>query len=392
MRSLSKVLARTALVATVLVGSSVSVHADIVINGSDEFIASVEAALEKMRMAGGPSKANLEQLEMSSRDHVISENCGLGSSTPSNTGDSKSKDAGGTGKGSGTSVKWDPDHAHTYKDGVDRNPCAALAHELSHAADADSGTRDPRPDPASGVKNTEIRATGEENQFRKAQKPPLPPRTKYGCKDLPESAVCPPHLDEPHDQERLISSLFSTLDLYSLTPSPAVAAPAPVPLATVVLTGAASSSTYQAGDPVVINLALTNRSGQAVTVSPIVEGNVRVLSLTRDGVDVPYVSAEIDLEDGHDHYLTGTMVSLAAGARIDLNAWHSQYDETLGGEALGSPTFSNSGIYMIQLHSLTDPGNYELMVTYQYAGPTTGIPVDTFTRRTNNASIKFTVQ
>lgn len=389
MRMVSKFFSRAALVAAILTLGSGAASADVVITGSDEFIAHVEAALAKIRKAGGPAKDNLDQLEMSMNDHVINENCGLGSSRPANTGDSKSKDAGGTGKGSGTTVNWDPDHPYTYKDGVDRDPCAALAHELSHAADADSGTRDPRPDPASGVKKTEIRATSDENRFRKAMDPPKPPRTKYGCKDLPEDAVCPPHLDDPLDH-LVASALVSSLDLSPLPSSPMMAVPVPLPA--IQLAGSASSTLYNVGDPVLIYLTLLNPGNQAVSISPVIEGNVQILSLTRDGVAVPAYRSELDLEDDYDQYLSSSLVTLAAGATLSLNTWHSDLDLVHAGQAIGSPVFSATGAHVVQMHSLTVPGNYRLVVTYQYAGPTTGIPANTFTRRTNNATIKFTIQ
>jgi hypothetical protein len=168
-----------------LLATTWAARADVVINGSPGFTAAVEECLEKIASsaAGG---GILSGLESSSNTVVIQENSGLGSTTYDSGKDAKSTDAGGTGKGSGSTVSWDPTFPYTYKDGVKRDPCSALFHELVHASDADKGKLDKR-DGGNGIGADEVHACTEENKYRKEQG--LPPRTKYGDKDLPPSAI-----------------------------------------------------------------------------------------------------------------------------------------------------------------------------------------------------------
>ncbi len=88
------------------------------------------------------------------------------------------------GKGSST-VTWNPTSVEPYGDGVSRDPCAALYHELNHADDI-SQSKVPQGDCGStGIRTAEVKATLAENRYRVAKG--LPPRTEYDGKPLPKS-------------------------------------------------------------------------------------------------------------------------------------------------------------------------------------------------------------
>ncbi len=100
----------------------------------------------------------------------------------------KEKVLRGTGKGSNTTIKYNPAFTCSYDDaGWKKHPPEiALAHELIHADDAAHGRLDP--DEIQGVRNYERQAVGlppyedkyfTENKFRTSWKTPLPPRTYY---------------------------------------------------------------------------------------------------------------------------------------------------------------------------------------------------------------------
>ena len=94
----------------------------------------------------------------------------------------------GTGKGSNTTIKYNPTFGCAV-DPTDRRkipPEIALAHELIHADDAAYGRLEP--DEVNGVRNYERQAVGlppyeskhfTENRFRASWHPPLPPRNRY---------------------------------------------------------------------------------------------------------------------------------------------------------------------------------------------------------------------
>ena len=177
-----------AIVSALLLGPG-GARADIIIDGDDAFQMAVNNCIEMINGVGGESAEVLKCLEMSDKDHKIKQNKGSNNTTYDNTNDANSKPAGGSGKGSGSTVNWDPNLKGKFSDGVERDPCASLFHELVHSKDGDQGMRDPRTDVPgnNGIKANEVKATGAENKYRKAKG--LPIRKKYGDKDLPASAI-----------------------------------------------------------------------------------------------------------------------------------------------------------------------------------------------------------
>ncbi len=170
-------IALLAVVVALGVANPASAH--VVIQGDAAFVAKVEACLDKIAASGGQAATNLTNLINSSNVHTIKQESGFGSNTPSNGANAMN------GTGTGSTTGWDPSCTGNFIGDTTKNdPCANLAHELSHAADADSGTRDPSPG-ANDIPKNEIKACKVENEYRANQKPPLPKRNKYGGKNLP---------------------------------------------------------------------------------------------------------------------------------------------------------------------------------------------------------------
>ncbi|WP_328346344.1 VWD domain-containing protein [Micromonospora sp. NBC_00421] len=142
-----------------------------------DFQAAVDGCLQGFAAAGGDPAGILPRLKdpKSPRVRIIPTPGGSGSfETPD------SKD----GKGSST-VTWNPTSVDPYGDGIARDPCAALYHELNHSDDI---SRDAVPKGdcgATGIKSAEVKATLAENRYRAAKG--LPPRTEYDGKPLPKS-------------------------------------------------------------------------------------------------------------------------------------------------------------------------------------------------------------
>lgn len=100
----------------------------------------------------------------------------------------KEKIVRGTGKGSSTTIKYNPTLTCSCEaiDWRKHPPEVALAHELIHADDSAYGRLDP--EEVNGVRSYELQAVGlppyeekefTENKFRESWKMPLPPRTYY---------------------------------------------------------------------------------------------------------------------------------------------------------------------------------------------------------------------
>ncbi|PZG23882.1 hypothetical protein C1I95_02355 [Micromonospora craterilacus] len=150
--------------------------AGVPVSGVD-FQAAVDGCLAGFAAAGGDPSGLLPRLrdKKSPKVRIIPTPGGSGAfETPDST----------DGKGSST-VTWNPTSVEPYGDGVVRDPCAALYHELNHADDI---SRDAVPQGecgSTGIRTAEVKATLAENRYRAAKG--LPPRTEYDGKPLPKS-------------------------------------------------------------------------------------------------------------------------------------------------------------------------------------------------------------
>jgi hypothetical protein len=182
------VIRRLSLAVSMLLLSYAVAEAGITIDGDAAFKGKVEACLEKFNGSDAETKKIIDDLKTppAKKDHKIQKSDKKNSTDYDSENDANSAAAGGTGAGTGTTTNWDPEWTDPYADGTKRDPCASLLHELRHALDGEKGTRDPRVDAATHIKQNEIDASKEENRYRKKQG--LPQRGKYGEHDLPASA------------------------------------------------------------------------------------------------------------------------------------------------------------------------------------------------------------
>ncbi|MFI5847907.1 VWD domain-containing protein [Micromonospora chalcea] len=150
--------------------------AGVPVSGVD-FQAAVDGCLAGFALPGGDPSGLLPRLrdKKSPRVRIIPTTGGSGAFETPESAD---------GKGSST-VTWNPTSTDPYGDGVARDPCAALYHELNHADDI---SRDAVPQGecgGTGIRTAEVKATLAENRYRAAKG--LPPRTEYDGKTLPKS-------------------------------------------------------------------------------------------------------------------------------------------------------------------------------------------------------------
>ena len=156
-------------------------RAHIVIQGDANFVECVEMCIQKILASGGAAAANINTLVSSSHVHSIKPGTGYGSNTPHDG--SKATDP--TGGGTGSTTEWDKTWNKNYiGDTTKSDPCANLAHELTHAGDANGGTWDCSAG-HNGIAKKEVKACGVENEYRANQNPPLDKRNKYCGKALP---------------------------------------------------------------------------------------------------------------------------------------------------------------------------------------------------------------
>ncbi|MFG1743762.1 VWD domain-containing protein [Micromonospora chalcea] len=150
--------------------------AGVPVSGVD-FQAAVDGCLAGFALPGGDPSGLLPRLhdKKSPRVRIIPTTGGSGAFETPDSAD---------GKGSST-VTWNPTSTDPYDDGVARDPCAALYHELNHADDISRNAVPQGACGGTGIPTAEVKATLAENRYRAAKG--LPPRTEYKGKTLPKS-------------------------------------------------------------------------------------------------------------------------------------------------------------------------------------------------------------
>ena len=112
------------------------------------------------------------------------------------------------GKGSST-VTWNPTSTDELENGLPRDPCSSLYHELNHADGISKGNEPQGLCGDTGIRSAEVKATFAENRYRKAKKLPL--RTEYQGKKLPKSYdECKKKPKKPKGPIRLCEGLAHT--------------------------------------------------------------------------------------------------------------------------------------------------------------------------------------
>ncbi|WBB72473.1 VWD domain-containing protein [Micromonospora sp. WMMD1128] len=142
-----------------------------------DFQAAVDGCLKGFAEPGGDPSGVLPRLKdrKSPKVRIIP--------TPGGSGAFETPDSA-DGKGSST-VTWNPTSTDPYDDGVARDPCAALYHELNHADDISRDAVPAGECGSTGIPTAEVKATLAENRYRAAKG--LSPRKQYKEKTLPKS-------------------------------------------------------------------------------------------------------------------------------------------------------------------------------------------------------------
>ena len=174
-------------------------------------------------------------------------------------------------------------------------------------------------------------------------------------------------------------------------PSPApVPAPTPFPISLVKLSAAASANSYPMGTPIGIAATLTNRSGGPLGLSGIVDGNLVITSVTRDGARVATVPTMTNYLNGFPAALSDSLASVPAGGSLSMT-WTSDFNQSLGGEALLGTVFTGAAIGSSTYYDLSLPGTYTITFHYRYKGPTSSFPGTVFRGKTNSVKVTFNV-
>ena len=227
-----------------------------------------------------------------------------------------------------------PNNRSELQPGIPRDPCASLIHELKHAADDDTGMWNTgRHGSSTGIPETEVRATTEENHYRDANG--LPQRTTYGGQNLPPEAIAP----------------FHWLRL---------AAPK------VTLAARPSKPSFAPGEQVTIRLSVRNAGGSAVRLSPLPEGTISIVAASLTGNPLRPKATTAKLDAPLALALRQTARPVAPGAALAVG-WQSATRASGGPQSLRvlDPAADPSPGFLL---SLARSGRYALTIRYASAG------------------------
>ncbi len=162
--------------------------ASIVVEGDDAFKQKVNTALQKIKGSDPAKKAKIEALESSGNKHKIKKT-DVKKGSNNDVEDKASAGNASNGKGTGSVTQWEPNGTDKYDDDVNRDPTAALFHELVHACDKDKGMegRGDVKGPDGEIDGDEVNAVTVENMYRMLAGLDL--RAKYGGRRLPAAAT-----------------------------------------------------------------------------------------------------------------------------------------------------------------------------------------------------------
>jgi hypothetical protein len=135
------------------------------------------------------------------------------------------------------------------------------------------------------------------------------------------------------------------------------------PTGTIATQATASKPTYAITEPVVANLVITNGTGAAVGLSPMTDGTLSVIALTRNGVAVPSREVRVKFDEDLLTLLRGSIQSVAPGESLSFT-WTSSADTVLQGQSLKTVKYRPGGASTVVIYSVSLPGQYELVVRY----------------------------
>lgn len=157
----------------------------------------------------------------------------------------------------------------------------------------------------------------------------------------------------------------------------------------IELSAASSKTTYSAGERIEIELKIENTGDVDTAVSALVEGNIRMVSVERDGVFVPTRTVAIRPDDDLGSQMQQQLRTLAPGQSVTIT-WYSILDRPQSGRSLETVTYLPAARDQVSSHLVSVPGSYEVRFFYLYTGPLGTVP-NVFQARSNEVALAFTV-
>lgn len=157
----------------------------------------------------------------------------------------------------------------------------------------------------------------------------------------------------------------------------------------VTLSVNTNKTSYRVDEPILIEATIKNNSADALWFSPRWIGNMKVVSLTRDGQTVIARETTTTYEVELGVVLQGSLVEIPASQSVSIQ-WGSQPEATISGHVLETVQLNAQYPHPTLLYPVNQPGSYQLSIAYHYLGETGG-NTKVYQDLTNTAKVSFTV-
>ena len=159
--------------------------------------------------------------------------------------------------------------------------------------------------------------------------------------------------------------------------------------AKISLEASSDKPSYVSGEEIKLAVRLTNTGNKNTCVSDTALGNIKFLSVKRDGKPVETRTAPSYFITSLAEMIKSKLKQLAPGEKMEI-ALSSSEDPGLKAQALYTTALDKtSGLatfYGVQL-----PGTYQIELAYEYLGEPSADCSDVFRGITNTATVSFTV-
>ncbi|MDX1535807.1 MAG: methane monooxygenase/ammonia monooxygenase subunit B [Candidatus Spechtbacterales bacterium] len=157
----------------------------------------------------------------------------------------------------------------------------------------------------------------------------------------------------------------------------------------VIVEASSHKDSYSVGENIKIDITLTNLGDDSVCLSQNAQGNIKFLSFTRDGEVVEQRTVHSEFLEALSELVKADLEEVAPGDNMTIDI-KSSNDPGLGSETLH--TSQVDGIAATTtFYSIEEPGNYEVIVAYEYPGEPSDTCPNVFEGETNTAIVEFMV-
>lgn len=157
----------------------------------------------------------------------------------------------------------------------------------------------------------------------------------------------------------------------------------------VSLSASTDKPSYSSGDEVTLSVGLTNAGKESVCLSNTALGNIKFVSVTRDGAPVETRTAPSYFLTSLSEMMKSKLLALPPGEKMDI-AIVSSEDPGLHARTLDAMTASGTA-GVATFYNIALPGTYKVDVAYEYPGEASPSCADVFKGMTNTATVSFVV-